>query len=289
MRSNVPVLLSIALLYGCGGGMYGAPSATYTAPRQDTTAEAPDPQSPIVLTNEADVRIAQDRLARLNFYRGPLNGVWGSETQAAAEEFQRARGLAVGPVNRATLNALELETVPLKHSGPVGGTRGLAGMPNDAAAGPNETRVGAVVDSRTGVGMEPGQQPVEASFRPSGPTPQPVSPATLSRVDVSDLQLRLRDEGLYRGELDGIWGPLSQQALIDFQSRNGLTPDGRIDAQTASALGVDLQRLTPATSGGELRRLGPSGSTIGDVRPPSPSYAPSPSDTFPGETRPYRP
>lgn len=46
---------------------------------------------------------------------------------------------------------------------------------------------------------------------------------------------------------DGIWGPKSQQALINFQKANGLTPDGIIGRKTIEALGLLDTDLTNKT------------------------------------------
>ena len=43
----------------------------------------------------AAVTALQQDLGQLNYYEGPINGVYGSATKAAVEDFQRANGLAV--------------------------------------------------------------------------------------------------------------------------------------------------------------------------------------------------
>jgi len=49
-------------------------------------------------------------------------------------------------------------------------------------------------------------------------------------------QNRLKQLGLYKGELDGIFGPLTEQAVIQFQRSRGLTEDGIIGSNTWNAL-----------------------------------------------------
>lgn len=67
------------------------------------------------------------------------------------------------------------------------------------------------------------------------------SGATLQRgsqgSDVSEVQKFLRDQGYYTGSIDGDFGPKTNQALIDYQTANGLTPDGIFGPKTASAAG----------------------------------------------------
>jgi peptidoglycan hydrolase-like protein with peptidoglycan-binding domain len=56
------------------------------------------------------VRAIQERLRALNFYNGPLDGIWGGATQQAIERFQQGRGLQVnGQLNPATIGALGLD------------------------------------------------------------------------------------------------------------------------------------------------------------------------------------
>ncbi|WP_162914924.1 peptidoglycan-binding domain-containing protein, partial [Desertibaculum subflavum] len=121
-----------------------------TAPPPGSSVARPDPAVPVVLTDEDGVRMVRQRLAELNFRAGPASTIWESDAQTAVEAFQRSRGLPAGPLNRATLNAMGLETVPLTWTGPVVGTSGLAGLPNDADAAPGRVQVGAVVDGGRG-------------------------------------------------------------------------------------------------------------------------------------------
>ena len=54
---------------------------------------------------------------------------------------------------------------------------------------------------------------------------------TLSKLgskgtEVTKIQTRLKEWGYYTGNVDGIYGEKTRQAVILFQKRNGLTPDG---------------------------------------------------------------
>ncbi len=57
---------------------------------------------------------------------------------------------------------------------------------------------------------------------------------------VALIQQRLQAWGYYTGEVDGIFGRGTYNAVVRFQKNNGLTADGRVGAKTASALGVPL-------------------------------------------------
>lgn len=56
---------------------------------------------------------------------------------------------------------------------------------------------------------------------------------------IADVQASLQDQGYYEGEVDGLLGPLTRQALTGYQSDNGLYTTAAIDEPTLSSLGMD--------------------------------------------------
>ena len=54
---------------------------------------------------------------------------------------------------------------------------------------------------------------------------------------IAALQVALRAKGLYRGEVDGISGPMTRNALISFQRRNGIRATGKVGHLTRCRLG----------------------------------------------------
>lgn len=61
------------------------------------------------------------------------------------------------------------------------------------------------------------------------------------RAEVKEVQQKLKSENLYKGNVDGIIGPETQQALKQFQKKNNLQQTGRLDDQTAQKLGIAEQ------------------------------------------------
>ncbi len=55
---------------------------------------------------------------------------------------------------------------------------------------------------------------------------------------IREIQQRLKDWGYYTGNVDGYYGVLTQDAVIYFQKKHGITVDGVVGAQTAEKLGV---------------------------------------------------
>ncbi len=56
--------------------------------------------------------------------------------------------------------------------------------------------------------------------------------------EVVEIQTVLKQKGYYTGEIDGIFGNQTRQAVIAFQRDNGLTADGIAGKNTLKALGI---------------------------------------------------
>ena len=66
--------------------------------------------------------------------------------------------------------------------------------------------------------------------------------------DVIALQKKLKNWGYYSGSVDGKFGAETERAVIYFQTKNGLDPDGVVGQATAKALGLTL--TNSGSSGG---------------------------------------
>jgi peptidoglycan hydrolase-like protein with peptidoglycan-binding domain len=74
-----------------------------------------------------------------------------------------------------------------------------------------------------------------ASAQPE-PSHHWLSAANLSKDDIRWAQVELRMRGFYNGSLDGLVGPETKQALLEFQRSNRLERTARLDQETADAL-----------------------------------------------------
>lgn len=118
----VVVGAAAAALAGCGT-MFGdrSSSGSARAGGQQSGAMASQPVS------EDLVRSVQERLRARDVNAGPVDGVWGPETQQGVRRFQQSQGLqATGQLNAETLQAL-----------------GLTGQRSDRAATPGTAAQGA--------------------------------------------------------------------------------------------------------------------------------------------------
>jgi hypothetical protein len=66
----------------------------------------------------------------------------------------------------------------------------------------------------------------------SGPSARPFDQV------VADVQAALQEQGYYKGEVDGLIGPLTRQALAEYQQANSLYATETIDQPTLSSLGL---------------------------------------------------
>jgi peptidoglycan hydrolase-like protein with peptidoglycan-binding domain len=62
---------------------------------------------------------------------------------------------------------------------------------------------------------------------------QPLTPDTIRQV-----QQTLQQQGMYRGRLDGVWGPATQAAVRSYQQRNNLNASGQLDQQTLASMNM---------------------------------------------------
>jgi peptidoglycan hydrolase-like protein with peptidoglycan-binding domain len=129
-------------------------------------------------------------------------------------------------------------------------------------------------------------------------TQEMIAPRTLSQDQIRLVQSALTARGLYKGTINGVWGPETAAAVRQFRAQRGGTPadTDHIDAQTLAALGVEpAQSSEPrrATRGSpsapEGRRGTPSGPPIvrpgappSSTQPGSPSTSPSSPGSSPG-------
>lgn len=97
-----------------------------------------------------------------------------------------------------------------------------------------------------------------AAPTPAIETPVLAAPFTGLRVgsqgtDVKALQQALLDAGItVRGGADGVYGPATRQAVIDFQSARGLAATGEVDAATEAALASNSGDSGDSASSGVL-------------------------------------
>ena len=68
---------------------------------------------------------------------------------------------------------------------------------------------------------------------------------------VKEIQQRLYDWGYYKGKVDGYYGKETEDAVIAFQKKHGITIDGIVGSVTAEKLGVSISGAGTTAGGGK--------------------------------------
>lgn len=62
----------------------------------------------------------------------------------------------------------------------------------------------------------------------------------LRKSDVRKLQKSLAEKGFYKGRVDGIWGGMTTQAILDYQAVHEQALTGTVTVETLRDLGVHV-------------------------------------------------
>ena|SRR5438132_4937317 len=79
----------------------------------------------------------------------------------------------------------------------------------------------------------------------------PAAASALSHDDIHKVQQGLTDKGFYHGQIDGLIGPRTRQAIGEYQKSENLPVTRQLDVETAGKLGVG-----PESIGGKFKGAG---------------------------------
>ena len=133
---------------------------------------------------------------------------------------------------------------------------------------------GAALDYSADAGdaVQNANAPLASETSPSSPIAANLSAANLSKDDIRQAQLELRNMGLYNGSLDGIIGPETRRGLVQFQKDNGLHQTAALDPQTMNALvgnsGIGQGSTMPPNTGGAKPTNSGGSNGLGDQTTP---------------------
>ncbi|MEC4895114.1 MAG: peptidoglycan-binding protein [Oscillatoria sp. PMC 1051.18] len=209
-----------------------------------TQAVAPSPPNAVQILKIGDrgaqIQTLQTRLTQAGFYNGEINGVFDAQTDAAVRRFQQAKGLTVdGLVGPLTIGALPQLAVGGGNDRP-----SQASQPSQLSllrAGTQGTMVAEVQRNLQSLGYFRGQ--ISGNFdidteeavtrfqqdrglRPDGVVGNNTFQALRNpfpETKVQELQTRLKTAGFYQGQIDGLWGPQTQQAIEKAQKAYGIS------------------------------------------------------------------
>ncbi|HUG76231.1 MAG TPA: peptidoglycan-binding domain-containing protein [Burkholderiales bacterium] len=145
-------------------------------------------------------------------------------------------------------------------------------------SGPAATGAGAGAGTQAESRTQPQAQQQQQPDRVTGQVIAVVPQGTLALTPemVTQVQQQLQQEGYAVGAIDGMWGPRTQQGVLEFQQAEGLEATGQLNEETLAALGI----------GGESAATGGTGSAADSERsgnPPLPSRNIEEKSKFSGE------
>jgi peptidoglycan hydrolase-like protein with peptidoglycan-binding domain len=94
----------------------------------------------------------------------------------------------------------------------------------------------------------------------------------LSPTMVREVQTTLQQQGFYTGNIDGIWGPGTQGATLNFQRSHALRATGQLDSATLAALNG------PVSSAAPVMQTAAPVATVSSAAPIAPPMAPATAD-----------
>ena len=243
--------------------LYASNAAPYSGSSAASSSAAQSGSSSLEQNNSgSEVRRLQNRLKELGFYKGKVDGNFGPETVTAVMNFQKSRNLTVdGKVGSATMTALYSTSYSVSYTllkeGSSGNdvktlqytlyelgyyknsVDGKYGASTSAAVKAFQARNGLSVtglaDSRTQEVLYSSKAKAAPSSSSSGSTF-----ATLRLGDSGEDVMEMKDVLLQLGYKPtsgtDVFDAKTEQAVREFQERNGLAADGVAGRDTLEAL-----------------------------------------------------
>ncbi len=198
-----------------------------------------------LLRADQTIESVQQALKDQGFYYGDVTGEANANLTAAIRRYQIRNGLQVtGELNSETLRSLGIDSSALaRPAGKSTPSPGL-GLPDLRDQSSGETAGGTPPAGQPFANAPPDRQiyppnPVMPGTFPGGllaGTPYEAAPPDVQHNVVISAQIALARRGLYRGEIDGIYGPAMELSLRAYQARTRLPVTGRLDLETLAAL-----------------------------------------------------
>jgi len=191
------------------------------------------------------IESVQQALKDQGFYYGEVTGEANANLTAAIRRYQIRKGLQVnGELNSETLRSLGIDSSASARPATKPTPSPSSSFPDlrDQSSGKAAETIPPT--EQPFANAPPGRQiyptnPVMPGTFPGGPlagTPYEAAPPDVQHNVVISAQVALARRGLYRGEIDGVYGTAMELSLRAYQARTRLPITGRLDLETLAAL-----------------------------------------------------
>lgn len=192
------------------------------------------------------IESVQQALKDQGFYYGEITGEANANLTAAIRRYQIRNGLQVdGELNSETLHSLGIDSSRAAAGRPAAKT---TPSPSPALPDLRDQSSGEAASGTPPIVQPFGNVPQDRQIYPGNPvapgtspglfvgTPYEAAPPYVQRNVVVSAQIALARRGLYRAEIDGVYGSAMELSLRAYQARTRLPVTGRLDLETLAAL-----------------------------------------------------
>jgi peptidoglycan hydrolase-like protein with peptidoglycan-binding domain len=192
------------------------------------------------------IESVQQALKDQGFYYGEITGEANANLTAAIRRYQIRNGLQVdGELNSETLHSLGIDSSRAAAGRPAAKT---TPSPSPALPDLRDQSSGEAASGTPPIVQPFGNVPQDRQIYPANPvapgrspglfvgTPYEAAPPYVQRNLVVSAQIALARRGLYRAEIDGVYGSAMELSLRAYQARTRLPVTGRLDLETLAAL-----------------------------------------------------
>jgi peptidoglycan hydrolase-like protein with peptidoglycan-binding domain len=198
-----------------------------------------------LLRADQTIERVQQALKDQGFYYGEVTGEANANLTAAIRRYQIRNGLQVnGELNSETLHSLGIDS-----SAPARPAAKAIPSPSPGLPDLRDQSSGEVARGTPPIVQPFGNVPQDRQIYPPNPlapgtspgglfvgTPYEAAPPDVQRNVVVSAQIALARRGLYRAEIDGVYGSAMGLSLRAYQARTRLPVTGRLDLETLAAL-----------------------------------------------------
>ena len=209
------------------------------------------PKNNVASTKSDSIKNLQQLLSDRGFYGGAIDGINGPMTQEAIILAQKTYGLVTdgvaGSLTMAALESGSTKVTPVANSANKSDSiknlqqllsdRGFYGGAIDGISGPMTQEAIILAQKTYGLVADGVAGSLTIAALKSGSNYVPKNNVASTKSDsIKNLQQLLSDRGFYGGAIDGINGPMTQEAIILAQKTYGLVTDGVAGSLTMAAL-----------------------------------------------------